>query len=165
MKAFTVTDIKVFMSGLLSGNLFQGWELRSLEAGLKYHLAISGKVNRAYLTEQESAALTSDYLLWDELQPKVRALIAGGHTPTTLTLVLAAPASLTSALPQESIEAFALNLKYESVDASGQKAKPALTLITGVSAKGFSLDKTPERAWDELLPTYFASHGISISET
>ena len=59
------------MAGLLSGDLFRGWELRSAELGLLSRIEIQGSINSDYWTDEEKKSRTSPYLLWDEIQPKV----------------------------------------------------------------------------------------------
>lgn len=175
MKAFSVPEVKPFMAGLLQGQLFHGWELRSAELGLLSRIEIQGSVNPDYLTEEEKKNRTSPYLLWDEIQPKVRALIQGGHTPSYMNITLAMPPSRVPDIAQDFVESFLINIRFDTgshPEISGQpaaqpalhsKSSGSLLLVTGMSARSFSMDKTPERLWDEKIPAYFKAHKILIA--
>lgn len=143
------------MAGLLSGRLFHGWELRSAELGLMSRIEIQGSLNSDYWTEDEKKGRTSPYLLWDEIQPKVRSLIQGGHTPSYMNITLAVLPTRVPDIAQDFIESFLINIRFE---------KGALTLITGIATKSFTMDKTPERLWDEKVPVYFKAHQIALMQ-
>lgn len=150
MKAFTVTDVKSFMNGLLQGDLFSSWELRQAELGLACRITLQGAANRDYFPEREA-----EYLQWPEIQPKIKGLIQGGHTPSFMHLTLAYPREQFPEGNQDWIDAFLLNLSYE---------KKVLTLITGVAANTFSMNRDPERLWDAFIPKYFSERSIMLSE-
>ncbi len=162
MKAFTVTDVKPFMAGLLTGDLFSSWQLRSLELSVLSHIEIDGAINENYLSEEEKQNRQSPFLLWDEIQQKVRALIAGGRTPSSLKISLAFPdASRILELPEGWTPQ--LNIRFSARYEEG-KALQSLTLYTAMSSTTFSLDKTPERLWEEFVPTYFRGKNILLME-
>lgn len=167
MKAFLVSDVRPFMRALLSDPLFHGWQFRSAELDVISSVSISGQVNGEYLTPEERSQRTAPYLLWEEIQPRVYALIQGSHTPTHMDIVLAMDPSRFKGMPTENVESLVLNIRYETVRESEQPdSQPVkrLTLVTGVSFKTFSLDKTPERLWDDSMIPFFRAHGIAISE-
>ena len=155
MKAFSVPEVKPFMAGLLKGSLFHGWQLRSAELGLMSRIEIQGSINSAYWTEEEKKKRTSPYLLWDEIQPKICALVQGDHTPSFMNITLAVPPSRVPDIAQDFVESFLINIRFE---------KGVLTLITGVAAKSFTMDKTPEHLWDEKVPVYFKAYQILLSK-
>lgn len=170
MKAFSVPEVKPFMAGLLQGKLFHGWELRSAELGLMSRIEIQGGINGDYWTEEEKQSRTSPYLLWDEIQPKIRSLIQGGHTPSFMNITLAVPPSRVPDIAQDFVESFLINIRFETGSRSDISAPPApksasgtLIIVTGISARSFSMDKTPERLWDEKVPVYFKAHQILLA--
>ena len=160
MQAFSIPEIKSFMAELLRGRLFHGWELRVAELGLMSRIEIQGSLNGDYWSEEERRQRTSPYLLWDEIQPKICVLIQGGQTPSYMNITLALPASRLPDVAGETIESFLVNIRYESHAA--ETSKPVLTIITGLSVKSFSLDKTPERLCDEKVSAYFKSRQIAL---
>ncbi|MCI8633761.1 MAG: hypothetical protein HFE64_09830 [Lachnospiraceae bacterium] len=169
MKAFSVPEIKPFMAGLLQGPLFYGWQLRSAELGLISRIQIDGNLNADYWTEEEKQKHPSPYLLWDEIQPKIRALIQGGHTPSYMNITLAISPARVPDIARDFIEAFLLNIRFDTathpeLTAAPNKAQSSgtLMLVTGLAAKSFTMDKTPERLWDEKIPTYFKAHGVML---
>ncbi|MBO6158635.1 MAG: hypothetical protein J6P72_05140 [Firmicutes bacterium] len=163
MKAFIVSDIKTFMNSMLNGKLFHRWQLRTMELGLISHISIDGKLNRNFLSEEESASRTSDYIEWDEIQPKIKGLIQGKNSPSVLTMTLSLPPELVPGIQSDAIESYQLNIRYE-VPAGSEDKKKRLVLITGISTKTFTMDKEPERAWDSLIPSYFEKRQLSIEE-
>lgn len=175
MKAFIVSDVRAFMRTLLSDSLFHTWQLREAELNTLSFISIDGKVNMDYLTEEEKASRKIPYLTWEEAQPRIRSLIQGGNTPTYMSITLALDPSQYRGMPEGVLESLLLNIRYETVTPSEAEMEAAkassntistrrLTLITGVSMKTFSLDKTPERMWDENIPKYFSAHGIPLTE-
>ena len=150
MKAFSVPEVKPFMAGLLQGSLFADWELRQAELGLACRITLQGAANMEYLTEHDTA-----FLHWPEIQPKIRGLIQGGRTPSFMRLTLAYPADALPDANREWIDAFLLNLTFE---------KGRLTLVSGIAANAFSMDKEPDRLWDAFLPAYFAAHSVLLTE-
>ena len=162
MKAFTVTDVKPFMAGLLTGDLFSSWELRNLELSVLSHIEIDGAVNESYLTEEEKQTRKSSFLLWEEVQQKVRSLIAGGRTPSSLKITFACPMAVkVLELPEGCMPQ--LNVRFAAKYEEG-KVLQSLTLYTAMSFATFSLDKTPERLWEEFVPTYFRGKNILLME-
>ncbi len=164
MKSFTTTDIRPFMVGLLSDKLFSGWHLREAELSLMTHITIDGQINQDYLSEEEKQRLQDSFIAWDEIQPRIKALIQGGHTPTAMSIVLALNPERVKDMPAENVGSLQLNIRYETVPSESGSKTQKLTLVTATSMKTFSLDKTPERVWDEAIPRYFKAHGIALSE-
>lgn len=170
MKAFSVPEIKPFMAGLLQGQLFYGWQLRSAELGLMSRFQIEGNLNSDYWTEEEKQKHPSPYLLWEEIQPKIRSLIQGGHTPSYMNITLAIAPTRVPDIAQDFVEAFLLNIRFDTASHPELTGNPAaksqssgtLMLVTGLAAKTFTLDKTPERLWDEKIPAYFKAHQILL---
>lgn len=150
MKAFEVTNIKEFMGGLLTGSLFDDWQFRGAELSLEVEIELGALVNHAYMTDEEG-----DYLPWPALKDKVCGLIKGRKQPSRIHLSLALSPEKVPEGGFPSIEAYGLNLQYES---------GTLTVITAVSEKSFSLDKEPGRIWDAYLPDYLAERGIELTE-
>ena len=108
MKAFLISDIKVFMSGLLSGSLFKDWEFRSLDMGLLVRIHLDGKRNLTYLPEEQRDG-QSEYIKWDEIQSKVRMLIQGGNTPSFMNLTMAIPPQRMKDIISDVVESYQLN--------------------------------------------------------
>ncbi len=150
MKSFVVTDIKGFMAGLLTGDLFSEWQFRGAELAVECKISLSALAEHRYLTDHEE-----DYLMWPEIQEKLYGLIRGKRTPGYLRLALALKPSQVPEAARESIDAFTLNLQYEN---------QTLLLVTAVSDKTFSLDKEPGRIWDAYLPDYLRKKGVELKE-
>ena len=139
MIALSIPDVKPFMSALLQNTLFDPWELRGCELNILTRYTISGVINRDYLNDQE-AKLRSEqtHLLWRDVRKKIYELIRGGRTPTSMKLTLAFP----------------LNIQFDG---------GVRHLITGISMKAFSLDRSAEHMWDDYIPSFCKQHSIAYS--
>ncbi|HCA33721.1 MAG TPA: hypothetical protein DEP00_01035 [Lachnospiraceae bacterium] len=181
MRAFTVPDVRLFMQGLLTGRLFYGWQFRSAQINVINLYEIDGRVNTDYITDEEKAQREAghklSYLNWDEVQSRVRSLILGGHTPTMMNLTLALDPSMVPGLDRDLVDSVLLNIRFgkpqnTAVEGAGTDREgsadtlqaPVLTLITGISMKTFTMDKSQERLWDEKVPGFFERHNIPLTE-
>ena len=79
-----------------------------------------------------------------------------------MNLSLAYPAARDSLSLSETVTP-QLNIRFTS---RVQEGKPVQSLIlyTAMGYASFSLDKTPERLWEEFVPTYFRGKNILLME-
>lgn len=150
MRAFRVEEIKPFMSGLLSGHLFDEWQFRGAELGLECKITLQQGVERAFIGETDR-----DFLIWPEIQPKIYMLIKGDKTPAYIRIALSLAPDLVPDGNRDWIEAYTVNIQYE---------KGVLSVTTGISDKTFSADKEPMRIWDLYIPEYFRKYNITLTE-
>ena len=81
-------------------------------------------------------------------------LIRGGRTPTSMRITLAFPKDQQASFSSNSVESLLLNIQFDG---------GVLQLITGISMKAFSLDKSVEHMWDEFIPSFCKQHSIAYS--
>ena len=87
---------------------------------------------------------------WGSLRPKVSAFLAGEAPLRSLKLIL----TLSRRKTEEFLEAQRLELAPGDVEGffvNVLYTGDALTLTTGCSLKQFSLDRSPEKAWDRQI--------------
>ena len=149
MVALPIINNSLFMSCLLKKDLFDQFEVREVTLHTFYKLHIDGKRNKDFYIDQETEGL-SDYITWAEMRDYIFEAIKGKKSPTFMKVVL-------STNQQESQEissvasTFFLNIVYN---------EGAIQCTTGTAYTTFSLDKTPEKAWDNKMAQFLASQQL-----
>lgn len=164
MKAFHIKETGSFMAKLLSGSAFDAFLME--EASL--HMAVlwqaDGHLNRDFYTEEEwenRELRPYDLAKWEDMRPYFRSLIKGTRVPSFFRFVLhlkpETAASLLKAAGQEAaaanIAAMVLTIRYD---------EKGVTLVTGLSFRSFSLDRSPEKIWDDAVQNFLASKEIAF---
>ena len=128
---------------------------------------MEGRLHRDYYTpeELEDASLAErEFVLWKDLKPFCLELIKGKKTPLSFkftfqlskenTVKLFQSCGITSLRP-ENVAGLLLNVRYENGE---------LCCITATNLTLFTLDKTLEQAWDEMVKRFFAKQEIDFLE-
>lgn len=155
MIGLSIQDIKNFMAGMLTGNMFDKFYLCDGEIQTFTEFHLGGYLNRPYFDSEEWENLEGRKLcLWSEMKPFVFQLIRGHKLPVRFKFVFQLSRENTvwllekHRLPvrEEDIGGLFMNITYEH-----QK----LVCTSGVSYKTFIMDKTLEQCWDEtVLPVF-----------
>lgn len=159
MFAGTVEELKVFMSLLLKGTLFDTWEVTEARAETFFSLSVNGRLKKDFFEEPDIPE--RNFAEWGEVKGIFYQAVRGKRLPGVLQVVLAAEKKWTgqilSECGKEREEAGAvlyLNIRYT---ASGCQ------LVGGVSHAGFTMDKTLDVAWDAALRDFLKVNGIAVS--
>lgn len=168
MIALNIKDIKGFMSHLLVKDTFDTMLLTEATIATANTYNISGSINKAFYSEDELSTLPdTNYSLWSMIKPFCFNLIKGNKVPTGMKLVFSLSSDdITrflnsfstmgeSLLSSDDINGLFLNINY---------ADGAATIITGISLKIFTLDKTTEHCFDKYIKNYLAEAGIDFEE-
>lgn len=137
------------MSCLLKKDLFDHFEVREVTLHTFYKLHIDGKRNKEFYTEEEKEGL-SEYISWAQMRDYIFELIKGKKSPTYLKVVLSANEHETQEISSLA-STFFLNIVYN---------EGISQCTTGTAYTTFSLDKTPEKAWDDKMAKLLASHQL-----
>lgn len=150
MFAFIIeeNEIKVFMDKLFRQDCFDRLEIRTVELETIVKYEISGSINKEYLNENEERFFAK----WSEIKGYVFQLIKGHKKPKYLRLVFSLDDGALKALDENAAAAF-LNLSYENNRVTG---------TTGTSQKGFSLDKSLDISWEDMIKRFFKKNEIII---
>lgn len=162
MLAATTTDIKAFMNHFLTGTEFDRFLLceASIKTGATY--IIDGHINKEfYDTDDEHMDPRRIYQYWSACRPVAFQIIKGSRPPLAMKIVLMlAPEQMEDFLqkyhiliPSEQIAGLYLNIRYEH---------GTLNLSAGTALTIFTLDKTVEHMWDEMLSQFFQRIGITL---
>ena len=161
MIGLSIQDIKNFMAGMLTGNMFDKFYLCDGEIQTFTEFPLGGYLNRPYFDSEEWENLEGRKLcLWSEMKPFVFQLIRGHKLPVRFKFVFQLSRENTvwllekHRLPvrEEDIGGLFMNITYEH-----QK----LVCTSGVSYKTFIMDKTLEQCWDETVCQYFKQNHIA----
>lgn len=166
MKAYKISDLKIFMNKLL---LSESFDYFLLEEGtiITYNsFQIDGRIQTDFYTkeEQEDTSLCSyDFSLWKEMRPLCFQLIKGKRTPLSFKFVLLLlPEHMERILAsgkwqnhEELLKYFTLTVKYTGSTAA---------ITTGISTKAFLMDKQPEQLWDNAFRLFMDRNQIAWVE-
>lgn len=142
------SEIKLFMTKLLKEDAFDKLELRtlSLETIIKYD--ISGNINKDYLKENEERF----FVRWGEIKPSIVKLITGDRKPKYIKIVFSLDDQTVANLSPNASAMF-LNIYYQD---------DTITCTTGTSQKSFSLDKSQDKVWEDVIIKFFKKNDINV---
>lgn len=163
MIAVQIQDIKDFMSKLLLGNAFDSFWLSEASITTSVSYTIDGFLHSEFYDTQEAELLQEEgrtYALWRDMKPFCFSVIKGKKTPLSFKIVFMLSKKNTQKLLASS------KLSYQLEDIFGlfvnfQFDGQHLTCTTGTSLKTFSLDKSLDRVWDEMIRKFFKQQQIS----
>lgn len=149
MVTLPIINNNLFMNCLLKQELFDPFEVREVTLHTSYKLHLDGRRNLEFYDNEALEGL-SEYLSWSELRPKVFELIKGTKSPSYLKIILSTPPAKTKEI-SEAASTFFLNITYK---------EGAIACITGTAYTSFSLDKTPEKTWDDKMTKFLISNKL-----
>lgn len=162
MLSATTPDIKLFMNHFLTGTEFDRFLLceATIMTGSTY--IIDGHINKDfYDSDDEHLEPQRIYQYWEECKPLAFQMIRGSRTPLAMKVVLMlAPHNVERFIEKynlpmtsDQISGLYLNLRYEHNE---------LSISSGTALTVFTLDKTVEHMWDEMLKKFFTQQGIAL---
>lgn len=157
------------MVSLLKGTEFDEFLLHEAMVKMKTDYKFDGFVNKAFDDPEDKEGIekkenASKYVSWSEIKPIVFELIKGKKTPLSFTISLLLPTEAKNNLlenagdKEDSIENidFLLQVKFDRENGGH--------IITGVSRRSFSLDRSAEREWDGYASKMLTEKGINVEE-
>ena len=165
MIALQIQDIKNFMSKLLLSQTFDNFLLVEGAVTTFNTFRIEGRMHNDFFTPEETAQLeleNREFSLWKEVKPFCLELIKGKKTPLSFkftfqlskenTEKLLHSSGITSILP-ENISGLLLNIRFDN---------GILCVITATNLNLFTLDKSLEHAWDDMVKKFLKQQEISF---
>ena len=158
MIALKLPEVKECMSRLLLSDTFDSFLFIEGEIVTFSTFSIDGFLKKDFF--EKDMAPSHTYTLWKDIREYAFSIIKGKRTPLSFQFVLGLSEMNIERLLQQQQLAFQpqdvqglyLNLKYD-----GQN----LTCVTGTSMKLFTLDKSLEEAWDQMVQRFFLKKEIS----
>lgn len=122
---------------------------------------IDGRVrNDFYTKEEQELQEFHEYADWEAVRPNVLQFVKGKHTPLFMKFVLVYhPEKARACLREEGqasesadfVKYLLCTVKYEN---------GVVTLTGGISYQGFTMDKNPEKCWDQRLCLLIEQMGL-----
>lgn len=117
-----------------------------------------GRINSSFFDKEELDSMTEDFIYWKNIKHICFEIIRGKKVPTHMKLVFSFPKNsypriinecgISNLTPQD-IGGLYLHINYDNNH---------ITAITGTSLNLFSMDKTLDRYWDDLMKKFLDSH-------
>lgn len=153
MVGVIIKSSKDFMHKFLMSETFGDFLLVEGKVIAANTFIIDGHMQKEFFTKEEwedEQVRPYDYASWNDMKSFVFSVVKGKHTPVMLKFTLQLKPEITHKLFQEKglsgdekayqIGGFLCNMKYEN---------GTVHVTTGVSYTGFTMDKEPEKLWDQ----------------
>lgn len=160
MVALQISDIKAFTKKLFLGETFDWFLVKEATIVTFNSFTIDGAVRHGYYSDEElEAGRIEQYSAWKVLRPFCFSLIKGNKLPESFSIILRLPPDQTerflkercASWTPEQVGGLYLNIRYED---------HVLNCITGVALNQFTMDKTLEREWDDMLRAFLKKQQI-----
>lgn len=160
MIALTLSDKKTATTALFTKEFFDYFLVREISITTNHTYTIDGHIQKDYYTEEELECLRDTTLAdWKSLRPFCYNLIKGKKLPAKFTINMQ--------LSQDNVARF-LNQAGLDYDISNVKGlylhfyyeQQVLKAVTGTSLNIFTLDKSLDHAWDEMVKQIFKHNEI-----
>ena len=165
MKAYRIKEVKNFMGRLLGTEAFDAFLLAEASITTYNTFHVDGRLRPDYYSQEEQELLKlseRQFSLWQNLRPFCLELIKGQRTPLSFRFTLQLSpentkkllAQTESTFSMQDIGGLILNIRY---DAAG------LFCTTAVSLNLFTMDKSLEHAWDQMVQRFFLKQDIRFT--
>ena len=166
MLALKITDIKDFTTKLLIGETFDAFWLSEATVTTYVTYNIEGNLHNDFFDTETLDSLKENertYALWKEIKPFCFQIMKGKKTPLSFRISFLLSKNNMRRLLQQSglnlsiddIYSLMLHFHYDGT---------SLTCTTGTSLRIFTLDKTLDRVWDDMVLQFFRQQHI-VTET
>jgi len=135
MLALSISDVRGFMVKLLKDEVFDDFQLRNAVINTFARFEIFG-------------ARDDGFTNWGLVRPHVFGIIKGDKLPKGIKIILGKDISSTDA--DNPISSF-INIHFED---------GKINLTTGISKKGFSLDRSDDEKWDAQVMNFLDDNEI-----
>ena len=155
-----ITSVGKFTSLLFSEDSFDRFLLHDVSVEALYTTVIEGRKNASFFSEEErESALSPAFVEWRDIRPSVYKLLSGKRLPVSFRVVLlTSPESTKSIVAKSGFDGCAVT----SLSITVQYREQKLTVSTGISYGGFSLDKTLEKYWDSAVISFLEGKSVEF---
>ena len=158
MLSLQISDIRQFMTCLLSIDTFDHFLLVEATVKMAVTHRIDGRINKGFY--ESDMVPEEDYIPWGDVRDYVFTVIRGKQLPLSMKIILALPGPTIRALLTQKglserirdIEGMYLNILYTPEN---------LLLTTGISDKSFSLDRLADSALEESVRGFLRKHELA----
>lgn len=165
MLALRITNLKDFMNKLLLQDTFDHFLLCEATITTYASFHIDGALHHDFFDAGEAEQMKAanwHHCSWQKLRPYCFSIIKGKRTPLNFKIIFQLNADETalliarsglSVIPEDVLGLY-INCQYD-----GEK----VTLTTGSSLRIFTLDKSLDHAWDEMLLQFLDRQEIGFA--
>lgn len=170
MRLAKITNIRQFMNKLLLDNAFDSFLISEAIIKTGNSFVIDGHLNKEFyssaeIDDMESEAKNEGRIFsntlsrWSAIKPFALSLMKGKKTPVYFKMsfylaeenIIKLLSSLDTSITANDIDGLSLIVKYSEEE---------LTIVSSASLKIFSLDKSLEKYWDDMVIKFLSSHSI-----
>ncbi|MCF0145198.1 MAG: hypothetical protein HUJ73_01285 [Eubacterium sp.] len=162
MIALPITHIKDFMNKLLLTDTFDRFLVSEASITTFTTFHIDGQLHREFFDEEkaEDPQVTCRSLVsWGEIRNFCLSVIKGKRSPISFKLIFQLPAAemdlllarAGTSMQQEDIFGVFFNCQFHN---------DTLTITTGTSLRVFTMDRSLDHAWDEMLSEFLRSQEL-----
>jgi len=161
MLALRILDLKDFTGKLFLGDVFHHFSFVEASFTTFITYTLDGTIQKEFYDNETRPE--HPYCYWEEVRPLCYSIIRGKRTPLHFKIVFQlAPENLEkllsrSGLSLRSEDFFGL---YLNCQFDGEH----LLCTTGTSLKIFTLDKSLDHLWDDMVKRFFRQQGIIFEE-
>ncbi|MEY8516270.1 DUF5721 family protein [Lachnospiraceae bacterium 29-84] len=163
MIALSILNIKEFMNALLCTSTFDSFLLVEGSITTFMTFQLDGHSNAGFFSPEDDAfpAVQEGYVPFSLVRPACYSLIKGKRTPASFHFVFLLSSqnktrtveSIHAGLSPEDVAGMYLNLKYQNQQ---------LLCTTGISCRVFTMDKSLEHGWDDMVKLFLKKHQIAF---
>ena len=149
MLALSVPEdgVKLFMQKLLKEDVFDLFEVRTVVISTFVRFEIAEEKQKL-----ENEDPKRQICHWGKIRPFVFSILKGQKKPDYIKTVFSFDTSKTCEIADGAAALF-LNMTFDGVK---------VLITTGMAQKTFSLDKSPEKRWDEYISGFLKDAGIEF---
>ncbi len=160
MQQYKISEVRKFMAGLFQGDLFDSFLLSEATITTFVTYQIDGSFHKDYFdSEDPHIEQASDLASWKLLKEPVFQLIRGSQSPLRMQIVLKLAERNVDKLLRQSglslntsdIAGLFVNIRYYEKE---------LSVTTGSALTIFTLDRTLDHTWDEMIEKLLHAKGI-----
>lgn len=164
MISLAIEDQHRFMAELLTGSAFDRFLCVKAEIARNVTWSIDGRLNVDFFdSDKQQAVQAQEYAGWVNLKSTVYQIVQGKQAPLGMSLVLKLSGESTSkliessgtSLTQDQVGGLFINVHYNS---------DGLNLTTGSSASVFTMDRSLDHSFEELIQKLLADSDIAFSK-
>ncbi len=159
MQSLSVQDVRGFMSQLLTSEVFDTFLVTEASITTFATFTVDGTYNADYFDEEDESSSSSEYVRWKLVRPHFYNLIKGQRRPERFRIVFRLAdyntekllASSGLGLTAADVAGLYLNINYSD---------NAVSCVTGSALRVFSLDKSLDHVWDDMICKLFRKQQI-----
>lgn len=162
MISLEIPEVKEFMAKLFTGNNFDNFFMKELTIKTFTTFQVIGDFHKGFFDDDELEIRGELEVLWREVQPIAFQMIKGKKQPQYIKLVL----SLSRTNIEKILDRF--SGKYRTEDIGGLYINinfkdGKVNIITGTSMNVFTLDKSLEMEWDNMVKAFLKQNEIACN--